>query len=198
VAELCLPSTTLSRSDGGLRTSISFWILIDATDGVVVYVNLGSARASLRREARRGSRSFNFTLFWAGDVFGPVQRQIKVPSLQTRDLFRSCPAFRGRDQPLLRWFRTPTAVTRLQITLRLIQVDCQPVCNGQVIGNTTSQALRNCRWIETPAKLAIRCSLQFGVFRLGFPEDRDVGVGVFPESKEILIALALAVSPCIA
>ena len=33
-----------------------------------VYVNLGSARASLRREARRGSRSdiFKLTLFWVG------------------------------------------------------------------------------------------------------------------------------------
>ena len=40
---------------------------------------------------------------------------------------------------------------------------------------------------NAPAKLAIRCSLQLGVFRLGFLEDRDVGVGVFPESKEILI-----------
>jgi hypothetical protein len=53
----------------------------------------------------------------------------------------SCPAFRGRDQPLLRWFRTPTAVTRLGITLRLFQVDCQPVCNGQVTGNATLRAI---------------------------------------------------------
>ena len=32
----------------------------------LLYVNLGSARASLRREARRGSRSdiFKLTLFW--------------------------------------------------------------------------------------------------------------------------------------
>src|SRR5205809_695237 len=33
----------------------------------------------------------------------------------------------------------------------------------------------------------IRRSLQSGVFRLGLLEDRDVGVGVFPESEEILI-----------
>lgn len=51
-----------------MRTSNFFWILIDATDGAVVYVNLGSARASLRWEARRGSRSdiFKLTLFWFG------------------------------------------------------------------------------------------------------------------------------------
>src|SRR5260370_36678232 len=37
---------------------------------------------------------------------------------------------------------------------------------------------------------------QLGVFRLGLLEDRDVLVGVFPESEEILVgSLALAVSP---
>jgi hypothetical protein len=33
----------------------------------------------------------------------------------------------------------------------------------------------------------IGASLQLGVFRLGLLEDRDVGVGVFPEAKEILV-----------
>jgi hypothetical protein len=42
-------------------------------------------------------------------------------------------------------------------------------------------------------------SLQLGVLRLRSDEDGNVGVGVFPERKEILIgALALAVSPCMA
>jgi len=33
-----------------------------------------------------------------------------------------------------------------------------------------------------------RRSLQLGVFRLGLLEDRDVGVGVFPEGEEILVS----------
>ena len=34
-------------------------------------------------------------------------------------------------------------------------------------------------------KLGIRCLLQLGIFRSGLFENRDVGIGVFPESKEI-------------
>jgi len=33
----------------------------------------------------------------------------------------------------------------------------------------------------------IRRSLQLGEFRLGLLEDRNVGVGVFPEGEEILV-----------
>jgi hypothetical protein len=68
MAELCLPSTTLSRSDGGLQKSNSFWILMDATSFAVAYLNLGLASASLMLEARKGSRSdiFKLTLFWVG------------------------------------------------------------------------------------------------------------------------------------
>jgi hypothetical protein len=40
---------------------------------------------------------------------------------------------------------------------------------------------------NAPAKLAIRCSLQLGVFCLGLLEDRDIGVAVLPEHEEILI-----------
>ncbi len=40
---------------------------------------------------------------------------------------------------------------------------------------------------DAPAKLVIRRSLQPGVFRLGLLEDRDAGVGVFPEREEILV-----------
>jgi hypothetical protein len=36
----------------------------------------------------------------------------------------------------------------------------------------------------------IRRSLQLGVFRLGLLEDRDVGVGVFPEGEEILVGFS--------
>jgi hypothetical protein len=100
VTELCLPSTTLSRSDGGLRTSNSFWILIDATCRAAVYVNLGSVGASLTLEARRGSRSdvFKLTLFWVGTFWSKPEAK-KSPQLpQPRDFFRSCPAFRDRDQ----------------------------------------------------------------------------------------------------
>jgi hypothetical protein len=32
-----------------------------------------------------------------------------------------------------------------------------------------------------------RTSLQLGVLRLGFLQDGDVGVGVFPEGEEILV-----------
>jgi hypothetical protein len=34
-------------------------------------------------------------------------------------------------------------------------------------------------------KLDIRCLLQFGIFGFGLFENRDVGIGVFPETKEI-------------
>ncbi len=39
--------------------------------------------------------------------------------------------------------------------------------------------------IENRAGLRFQRSLQLRVFRLGLLEDRDVGVGVFPEGKEI-------------
>jgi len=32
------------------------------------------------------------------------------------------------------------------------------------------------------------CSLQLRVFGFGFPEDGDVGIGVFPQSEEVLIS----------
>jgi hypothetical protein len=42
----------------------------------------------------------------------------------------------------------------------------------------------------------IGASLQLGVFRLGLLEDRDVGVGVFPEIEEILVgSLGLGLVP---
>ena len=41
-----------------------------------------------------------------------------------------------------------------------------------------------------PPKLVIRHSLQLCVFCLGLLEDRDVGVGVFPEREEILVGSA--------
>ena len=51
---LCLPSTTLGRSDGGLRKSNSFWILMDVTYRATACLNnLGWARASLRLKARK-------------------------------------------------------------------------------------------------------------------------------------------------
>ena len=55
-----------------MRKSNSFWILIDGTYRAVVYVNPGSARASLRVKARRGSRSdiFKLTLFWVATFWG--------------------------------------------------------------------------------------------------------------------------------
>jgi hypothetical protein len=40
---------------------------------------------------------------------------------------------------------------------------------------------------KRPAQLVIRRSLQIDVFSLGLLEDGDVGVGVLPESEEILI-----------
>src|ERR1039457_2081358 len=40
---------------------------------------------------------------------------------------------------------------------------------------------------NAPAKLAVRRSLHPGVFPLGLLEDRDVGVGVFPDVEEILV-----------
>ena len=40
---------------------------------------------------------------------------------------------------------------------------------------------------DAPAKLVTGRSLQLGVLRLGLLEDRDVGVGVFPQREEILI-----------
>src|SRR5208282_3204692 len=46
----------------------------------------------------------------------------------------------------------------------------------------SNQATRN-----SPAKPVIRRSRQLGVFRLGLLEDRDIGVGVFPEIEEILV-----------
>ena len=52
--------------------------------------------------------------------------------------------------------------------------------------------IRNCRWIETPARRSDGCSLQHGVFCFGFFQDRDVRVGVFPEREEILVG-----SPCL-
>ena len=36
-------------------------------------------------------------------------------------------------------------------------------------------------------KPVIRHLMQLGVFRLGLPEDRDVGIGIFPEGEELPI-----------
>ena len=40
--------------------------------------------------------------------------------------------------------------------------------------------------------------LQLGVFRLGLREDRDVGVGVFPQGEEQRVVFDLARSPIMA
>ncbi len=59
----------------------------------------------------------------------------------------------------------------------------------ELIDNETLQALRirNCRWIETPARGSDGRSLQDGVFCLGFFQDGDIGVGILPEREEILV-----------
>src|ERR1700722_15304946 len=95
-----LPRSVGRTENCGLQ--IRFGYSKDATYRPVVYVNLGPARASLRLEARRGfvATSSSLRSFGLGR-FGPSQRARKVPSglPQPRDVFRSCPAFRGRDQP---------------------------------------------------------------------------------------------------
>jgi len=45
----------------------------------------------------------------------------------------------------------------------------------------------NIRFRSARAETAIVGSPQLGVFRLGLPQDRNVGVGVLPERQEILI-----------
>src|SRR5580658_1028209 len=42
-------------------------------------------------------------------------------------------------------------------------------------------------WRAGSPRVVTGASLQLGVFRLGLPEDWDVGVSVFPKGKEILV-----------
>src|SRR5678815_4841422 len=49
----------------------------------------------------------------------------------------------------------------------------------------TRRRLPPVSWPAQPFR--VPASRQFGVFRLGLREDRDVGVGVFPQSEEILV-----------
>ncbi len=58
-----------------------------------------------------------------------------------------------------------------------------PPCDGE----DRSEHEPDDKLISDSPKLVIRRSLQLGVFRLRLLEDRDVGVGVFPESEEILV-----------
>jgi hypothetical protein len=37
-------------------------------------------------------------------------------------------------------------------------------------------------------EVGIHCLLQLGVFRLSLVENRDIGIGIFPESEEILVS----------
>jgi hypothetical protein len=63
--------------------------------------------------------------------------------------------------------------------------------NGFLAGNVNRKERFRAAQIVALAGAATMCkggpSLQPGVFRLGLLEDWDVGVGVFPQSKEILI-----------
>ena len=69
-----------------------------------------------------------------------------------------------------------------------------PICGqtGDLTGNgarTTRQSRVNNSYQSTSfaRRLAQGRSLKLGVFGLGFVENRDVSVGVLPESEEILV-----------
>src|SRR5437763_1513583 len=58
---------------------------------------------------------------------------------------------------------------------------CLPTNEAELAGFPT------CREAYEPTSRTARSPLQFRVFGLAFLQDRDIGVGIFPERKKIVV-----------